>query len=138
MNTFHKWKKVGVVGSTHYTDKKRVYFELDELRRIAPLIDTVVSGGAAGADRFGKDYAQDKKLKYIEHAAQWDDMSEPCFKKVNRRGAVYNALAGFKRNTKIVEDADVFLVFWDTRSPGTKDTYEKIKKSGKPIKLITF
>lgn len=144
MNTLRKYKKLAVVGSGSFTDKKMLYFVLDELRKIAPLIDTIVSGlgddeeRKSGADQFAKDYAKDRKLKYIGYKAEWDDMSEPCFKKKRWDGKEFNALAGFNRNTMIAMNCDAGVAFWDGKSHGTKDTIDKFIKFRKPHKIVYY
>lgn len=144
MNVLKKYKTIAVVGSRHYTDMKRVYYELDELRKIAPHITTIVSGigkgkkgNGKGADLFGREYAKDTGLNYIGHEPDWQDMKEPCIKKQNEFGT-YNALAGINRNTLIVNDADFVLIFWDGVSSGTKDSHAKTIQNNKPYKLIKF
>ncbi len=139
-----KYKTISVVGSRHYTDKKRVYYELDELRKIAPFITTIVSGigedkkgNGKGADLFAREYARDRKLKYKGYEPDWQDMAEPCVVRRNEYGT-FNALAGIKRNTQIVSDGDFIMIFWDGVSPGTKDSHAKTIQQGKPYKLIKF
>lgn len=126
--------RLGIVGSTGFKDKNRMWFEVNELRKIYDVI-LIVSGEAPGADTLTKEYAQEKKIKYKGHKAQWDDMPEPCLKRTNQHGE-YNALAGFKRNTLIINDIDYLLAFRIKMSPGTTDSVNKAKKFGKLLKVI--
>jgi hypothetical protein len=41
--------------------------------------------------------------------------------------------AGFKRNTQIVNDADVVVAFWDGTSRGSLDTITKAVKCNKTV-----
>lgn len=128
--------KLAVIGSRDFQLKNRLYFELDELRKKIK-IDEIVSGGARGADRFAKEYAEDRKIKYKEFPADWTDMSEPCIKKKGTNGE-YNALAGFKRNKEIAKYSDKYLAFLVNNSSGTSDCikqFKELNKSGKEIKF---
>lgn len=142
MKTIGKHIKLAVIGTRTFTNKKRLYFELDELRKVYK-IDEIISGVAAddektkGADSFARDYAKDKAIKYKGFPADWKDMAEPCLKKIGQYGE-YNALAGPNRNTKIAEYSDCVLAFWDGVSSGTHDCLKKfyvLKKKVKTVKI---
>jgi hypothetical protein len=116
---------IAVVGSQTWTDKGRMYLELKRLRVIYPNLKVVVSGDCPrGADRIAKEWAADQKLVYKGIPADWLDFSEPCYKKQGQYG-VYNALAGFNRNTKVAEAAQVCAAFIINNSNGTMDTVKK-------------
>lgn len=135
---------LAVVGGRDYKDKNRVYFEIDEYRKTHNV--TAIASGVAldddkerGADTFGRDYAVDKGLKYIGFPAEWDDMSEPCYVKINNYGKKYNALAGVNRNTKIIDEAThAVMAFWDGISRGTRDSVTKAKEKGKTVMHIKY
>lgn len=129
--------RLAIVGSRNYTNKNRVYHEINECRKFHEITE-IVSGGAAGADTFGVDYAKEHRIKYTVHDAKWDDLSEPCVIKVNSKGKKYNALAGFNRNTDIVDGCDAMIAFWDGRSPGTLDSIEKARNAKKKLRVVRF
>jgi len=128
---------LGIVGSTTFKDKNRLYFEVNELRK-TNKIEMIVSGEAPGTDTLAKEYAKEHNIKYKGIPVQWDDMREPCFKKINSKGKEYNALAGFNRNTDIVNAVDTLLAFWVNKSPGTRDSILKAKKAGKTVIIKEF
>ena len=64
-------------------------------------IDTIVSGGAFGADALAEHYAKWKRLKYKIHRPDWKK---------------YGKLAGFIRNKLIINDCDILVAFWDGTS----------------------
>lgn len=140
MQTIGKAIKLAVVGTRMFADKKRLYFELDELRKIRK-VEMIVSGIAQddektkGADMFARDYAKEKNIPYKGFPADWKDMAAPCIKKTGLYGD-YNALAGPNRNTKIADYADEGLAFWDYVSTGTHDTIKKFQVLGKKIKIV--
>jgi hypothetical protein len=140
MQTIGKPIKLAVVGTRTYTDKKRVYFELDELKKIRKITE-IVSGIAEddektrGVDRYARDWAKENKVPYKGFPADWQDMSPPVLRKTGLYGD-YNALAGPNRNTKIADYADEGIAFWDGVSTGTHDTIKKVQALGKKIKVI--
>lgn len=86
----------------------------------------LVSGGALnGADALAEAFARQKGLPITIHHAKW--MMEDGNKDV---------LAGFARNTRIAEDSEVLLAFWDGKSTGTIDTCKKMLKLGRPTWVI--
>jgi hypothetical protein len=140
MQTIGKPIKLAVVGTRTFTDKKRLYFELDEFRKIRKVTE-IVSGidkedeKTKGADSFARDYAKEKGIPYKGFSADWKDMSPPVLKKTGLYGD-YNALAGPNRNTKIADYADEGLAFWDYESTGTHDTIKKFNDRKKKIKIV--
>jgi hypothetical protein len=81
----------------------------------------IVSGGAHGADAMAERYAFDCGFKFMSILAEWD---------------VYGKSAGMRRNTQIVECADLVVAFWDGESRGTADSIEKAQIMGKDLKVI--
>ncbi|MGL4252945.1 MAG: hypothetical protein ACRCR2_02650, partial [Fusobacteriaceae bacterium] len=78
------------------------------------------------------------KLQTKEFPADWQDMSEPCVVKYTRTGSAYNALAGMKRNTQMMEAACSLIAFWDGHSRGTKDMIDKMTKANKRVRVIKY
>ena len=83
--------------------------------------DTIVSGGARGADTYAREFAQKHNLKLIEFLPEYDK---------------YGRGAPLVRNKLIVDECDCVLAFWDGTSRGTKFTLDYAKEKGKPIKII--
>ena len=127
--------RLAIIGSTSFKDKGRLYHEVNELRKQYE-IDLIVSGGAPGADTYGEEYADEFGIDKLIFKADWTDMSEPCVRKINKAGREYNALAGFKRNTTIIDNCDIVLALWVNNSPGTKDSLLKAHKLGKILVVI--
>ena len=86
-------------------------------------IDTIISGGASGADKAAKNFCGVYGVTYIEFPAMW---------------GIYGKSAGFKRNQQIVDACDMVLAFWDGYSSGTKDTIERAKQAKKPAFIVYF
>lgn len=83
--------------------------------------DTIVSGGALGADTYAKEYAIKNDIPLIEFL--------PDYKR-------YGIKAPLMRNIQIVENCDFLLAFWNGTSRGTKFTTDYAEKRGVPYKII--
>ena len=83
--------------------------------------DTIISGGASGADTYAKEYAVKNGIPIIEFL--------PDYKKYGRSAPII-------RNRQIVENCDFVLAFWDGTSRGTKFTTDYAEKHGVPHNVI--
>jgi hypothetical protein len=129
---------IAVVGSRTFKDDAYAYDVLDKyMNLIGPFI--VVTGGAEGADLIGAKWANERKLPVpVVHPAYWDDLSRPdAVIKTRKNGRKYDALAGMRRNTLVVNDADAVIAFMDVDNPtnGTHDTIMKAVEKGIPVHI---
>jgi len=95
------------------------------LPRIVEQLDgghTLVSGGANGVDAMAEGLARGMGNPVLIFKPEWDK---------------HGKAAGFKRNQKIVDAADKILAF-SFGTPGTLDTIERAKASGKPLTVYHF
>ena len=83
--------------------------------------DTIVSGGAKGADTYAREFAKKEGVKLIEYFPNYDK---------------YGKGVPLERNKLIVDECDCVLAFWDCTSRGTKFTLDYAKEKNKPIKII--
>lgn len=83
--------------------------------------DTIVSGGAVGADTIAKEYALTHNISLLEFL--------PEYEKYGRRAPIL-------RNIKIVDNCDFLIAFWDGKSSGTKFTIDYARKQGVPNKVV--
>lgn len=83
--------------------------------------DTIVSGGAKGADTYAREFARRKGLKLIEFFPNYEK---------------YGRCAPLERNKLIVDECDCVLAFWDGKSKGTKCTLDYAKEMGKPVTIV--
>ena len=112
--------RVAIVGSRDYPFLNHVWQFVTSLARAAP--DTIiVSGGARGVDTVGAASARLAGLPVEELLPDWDRHGE---------------LAGFERNSRIVESCDRVVAFWDEASNGTRDTISKALAAGKKVLVI--
>ena len=125
--------KIAVIGSRSFDN----YSLLKKVMNKYAQATTIVSGGAKGADTLAERYADELGIKKLIFKSNWKDMSPPCKVKVNQYGE-YNALAGMKRNTYIVENSDLVIAFWDFESKGTRDSLKKAYKMGKKTIIVNY
>jgi hypothetical protein len=112
--------KIAVVGSRNFDN----YSMLEEKLNLHILSnrDTIISGGARGADKLAERYARERGLELMIFKPNW----------LKGRGA------GLLRNTDIVSAADKVVAFWDGISRGTADTIEKAMKQDKCVFIYRF
>ena len=80
-------------------------------------------GGADGADSLGERYANENNIETLIFLPDWKK---------------HGKMAGFIRNTDIIENAELVVAFWDKTSKGTKDSIDKATKLGKKVLIIPF
>jgi len=115
--------KLSIVGSRTFNDKTKAFTVLDEIEKQIGKIDLIISGGACGADTIGELYAKSKNIPTLIFLPNWE---------------IYGKSAGFIRNSKIVDNCDVIIGFWDLNSLGTKDSLKKAKNLNKIIYIFDF
>lgn len=114
--------KVAVVGGRTFDDYKRLKRTLDSIL-VGIEFDTIVSGGARGADSLGARYADERGLKKIIHLPDWD---------------THGKAAGFIRNKDIVTDADMIVACWDGESRGTNNSIALAKEQKKDTLILYY
>ena len=126
--------KLAIVGSRTFNDYKLLKEECDKIL----CINTIISGGAKGADTLAERYAKEKGYNLKVFPAKWHDFNAiPCKIKYNKYGP-YNSLAGYNRNDRIVRTADIVIAFWDGKSTGTASTIKLAKKYSKRLIVIEY
>lgn len=138
-------ERLSVSGSRNFNNKRRVYEEINRMRKKYPNIKVIISGvdeykqknNGPWVDVYAREYAKEFKLKYIGHEPDWTDFSDPeyCLKKDGAYGA-YNAMAGLKRNGDIARDGQVLLAIRINMSKGTTDTIKKAEKLNRIVEVV--
>lgn len=106
--------KLAVIGS-------RTCPPIDIAAHLKYIPDTIVSGGAKGADTYAREFALKHNLQLIEFLPDYEQ---------------YGRTAPLIRNKLIVEECDCLIAFWDGKSRGTKYTLDLAEKMGKPTKIV--
>ena len=110
--------KVIIAGGRNIVDFRYV---ADACTNAPFQITEVVSGCARGVDTLALEIANDLKISTAEFPADWDR---------------YGKTAGFKRNMKMAEYADVLLAIWDGESKGTKHMIDSMFLLRKPVVVV--
>lgn len=116
-------RAIGIVGSrrrTSYSDFEKCEKAFLDIYKEG---DWIVSGGCpSGGDAFAEKIAKQRGLTILIHYPDWNGIGKA---------------AGFIRNTKIAEDADIIIaVVSEDRTGGTEDTILKAEKLGKKIVIV--
>ena len=110
--------KVGVIGSRGFKDYDLVVKTLSSMN-----ITLIVSGGAIGADTLGERYAKENNIETKIFLPDWK---------------THGKVAGFLRNTDIINESDTIVAFWDGNSRGTADSIAKANKLNKPVIIVNY
>lgn len=90
--------RVLVCGGRDYKDRRHVFDVLDDLD-MEVVIDEIIEGGASGADRLARMWAQKRGVPFVTFEAPWDDLdSAGSIAARSKTGRVYNKNAGPIRN----------------------------------------
>ena len=125
--------KIAVVGGRDFNNYNSVCLALAEFKP-----SMLISGGATGADALAEKFSRDFGTPIRVYKANWHDYTPPCIIGTNKYGHKYNKLAGMNRNTKIIEDCDMVIAFWNGVSTGTKDSIDKANALGKKVVVISY
>jgi predicted Rossmann-fold nucleotide-binding protein len=132
--------RIAIIGSRTFNNYPMLCYKMREILldlHVTKKDIEIVSGGAKGADSLGAKYAERNSIPLTIYTPDWKDLSHPdCRIKENSNGK-YDANAGHRRNTKIINNADVVVAFHNG-SPGTADSLRKAKKQGKKIFEVIF
>ncbi len=114
--------RVIVAGSRDFHDYSIVEEKLDYLFSNRKP-DSIVCGGARGADELGAEYAKKHGIKVDLFPADWD---------------TYGKSAGYIRNTEMAKNAEALVAFWDGKSRGTAHIIETAKAHGLAVRVIKY
>ena len=105
--------RIIIAGSRDFLDYDLLKRTVDECLSQAKKPIEIVSGNARGADRLGEKYARDHGYMLKLFPAQWN---------------TYGKSAGYKRNVKMAEYADVLIAFSRNKSRGTAHMVQQATK----------
>lgn len=93
---------------------KNLHLLNDELIKNFPNIDTIVCGGAKGADRLGNIWAKLNDVPVMSFNAEWE---------------TFGKSAGPIRNQKMAEFATALVLLWDGKSRGSSNMLKNAQKN---------
>lgn len=106
--------RLAIVGGRTFND----IHKLNEIMSKLSPPDTIISGGAIGADTVAANYARENNIELVEFLPDWKK---------------YGRAAGMIRNKTIIDSADAVLAFWDGKSKGTKNSIALARKRKIPL-----
>lgn len=112
--------KVIIAGTRDFNNYTKLKEELDAYRKSANITE-IVSGGCRGTDLLGEKYAKENNIPIKRFPANWE---------------VYGKKAGPIRNEEMAEYADCLIAFWDSKSRGTKNMIETMRKKRKSCSVV--
>jgi hypothetical protein len=107
-----------VCGGRHYADRAAVFLALDKLAEEHGAL-FVIEGGAAGADRWAREWRIDRLHPGKTFPADWEHHGKG---------------AGPRRNRRMLEQGRPRLVLAFPGGRGTADMIEAARKAGVPVK----
>ena len=93
---------------------------LDRIHGLTP-ITALIEGGAPGADRAAREWAQEHQVKAVTVPALWD---------------LHGKAAGPIRNQRMVDDFKPDLVVAFPGGTGTADMVQRARKAGLAVEMI--
>ena len=114
--------KIAVVGSRNFNDYELFKKIMDEFLQNFEKVE-FISGGAKGADALAERYAKENNIPITIFYPNWKK---------------YKKAAGYIRNKKIWEEADLGIAFWDGKSKGTTHSFKLAKKFNKDLYVFDF
>lgn len=128
--------KIAVVGSRKFKHKQVVesivYRELKNYH-VHSWLDgvesSIISGGAKGVDTWAEEISDNFGMSTLP------DNHKHCKKIFLPEYDKYGRRACFIRNSKIINESDCVLAFWDGESKGTKMSIDLAIKAGKPVDI---
>ncbi|MBK1973014.1 DUF2493 domain-containing protein [Campylobacter sp. TTU-622] len=119
--------KLLVCGGRDYKDIERFNKEMDNIFSLYQnQIDTIIEGGASGADNMAKNYALKNKINLIEVKANWQHFGKAA-------GPIRN-----KKMLSMLDNNDCVLAFWNGISKGTKNMIKIAKDKNITVIVISI
>ena len=116
--------RLAIIGSRSFNDYERLKSVIFDLfRHECFRFNSIVSGGASGADSLGAKFAKENGVSLKEYLPEWDK---------------YGKSAAFKRNRTIIENSDCVLCFWNGISRGTEDSIRIARELKKMTVIVYF
>ena len=133
--------KLVVAGGRDFSDYSLLSAAITQLanKKLTDRDVSIISGLARGADYMAAHFARENGVALYEFPADWQDFETPgAVIKYDHKGRAYNATAGFARNSRMADNGDGLLAFWDGKSHGTRHMIETMQKQGKPVWVLNY
>ena len=112
-----------IIAGTRWFNNYRLFVEkCDEILKQYENIE-IISGGAQGVDTMAEKYAKAKHYKFTLYEAQWSTSGRS---------------AGYIRNVRMAENADVLIAIWNGNSFGTKHMIDIASNKGLKVHKVIY
>ena len=132
-------KKVGIVGSRRYLNKKKIKeFVFGLMEKFGDDVEIVSGGCKFGADKYAKKFALEFDMKYVEFPPFHEAYNQHCILERDDYGKPYSVSNYFRRNKQIAKYSDYVVAFIPKgiKSNGTMNTVEHATEMNKKVVII--
>ena len=112
---------LAIVGCRSFTNQEVFNYHMTEWMKVYGLPGQVISGGAAGADTLGEQWAQKYGIPLTVLKPDW---------------TAHGKGAGIRRNTDIILAATHVIAFPSAQSRGTRDSIRKAQQYGRILQVV--
>lgn len=124
--------RVLVYGGRDYNNEVDAFRVLDDLHE-QYIFSCVIEGGATGADRLGRRWAESRGVPFVTFNADWKDLTAPgAIIRWNQCGK-YNANAGYARNLRMADEGKPDRGVEFRGGAGTRNMRKILEKRGIPV-----
>lgn len=110
--------KIVIGGCRNYNNYNVFKAFIDEILKNKEYPITILSGHCLGVDTMAEQYANQNGFELEIFPAEWKE---------------YGRAAGPLRNKKMVEQCDMVIAFWDSKSKGTQSLISYAKANNKTV-----
>ena len=122
-------RRVLVCGGRKYGDTEVIFSTLDHYHRIDP-IGLIINGRGGKADGLSTEWAKARGIPFKEYPADWKDLSHPgAVIRTLKDGSKYDAMAGPRRNQRMLDESKPDMAVAFQGGDGTKDMVDRCLKA---------
>ena len=123
--------RVLVCGGRDYWNRDQIWWVLGDLHKRRGPIAVLIHGNASGADQHSRNWARYHDIDDERYDADWQDLSHPdAVVKTHPDGRQYDAMAGPRRNKRMIDEGRPDLVVAFPGGTGTADMVKQAKQAG--------
>lgn len=119
--------KIIIAGTRTFNDydllKREVMRFMSEFFQTVYVGNSIIVGGANGADTLGVKFSKEYELPLDVFQANW---------------GLHGKAAGPIRNEAMAKEADACIVFWDGKSRGSKNMIDNAIKYGLILRVVNY
>ena len=117
-----KQHRVIIAGGRDFHNRLLAFKKIDKIIGDIPKEELmIVEGGANGADRLGRKWAERINAESLTVNADWE---------------THGNSAGYIRNKEMAEISTQLIAFWDGKSKGTKHMIDLAEKEGLKVDIV--